>query len=614
MKSWIRWHGLFVFMLLFAVFACGYYFFAGAIVKAAIEYSGSELVGAKVELNRVDVTLSPLGLELHDLQVTSPDDPMVNAVQVGVIKLNLDGMLLLRRKVIVNETTVDKVRFNTKRIRSGKLIEVEEKADTDEPQAVGFTMPAVELPDIDDILARETLETERLADQAQQQLDKTKQQWDSKTAELPNKETFDAYGAKLKSIKPVKTGNTLKDIKALTKAIDELSQTREGINGDLNKLVSAQKELRVDLGRMKNAVKAVSNAPSQDIARLKDKYSPSSSGVANISNLLFGETAANWTKTALDWYARLGPVLLQAMKSDESTDQTMPRHKGQDIRFEEDAPLPDFLIKTSRVSLELESGTLNGEVKNVTSDQMVLGKPMSYVFESNDMKKLDSLNLSGKFDHTNAANPVDTARLVITGYQLSDFSVSGSRDFPLTLDSALMAVNFSGKLEKGKLNADLLSDMAQTRFVMDEKGTTGKLSRSIGDALESVKKFNIKAGLDGTVKDHKIKISSDLDDVVKAALGEQFREKTRQFEHELRDKVGQKTQAVRSRLESKMNSLSAIEGEFDSRQKNAREKLQSARSKLDALKKEKQAKLKKSQDKLKSKSKDKLDKLKEKFR
>src|SRR5437762_8117232 len=59
----------------------------------------------------------PICLTLTRIQVSNPDEPMRNAVEVSRVTMRLDGGSLLRRKVIVEEMILDGVRLNTPRDR-----------------------------------------------------------------------------------------------------------------------------------------------------------------------------------------------------------------------------------------------------------------------------------------------------------------------------------------------------------------------------------------------------------------------------------------------------------------------------------------------------------------
>lgn len=120
-QGWIRWPGLIVFVALSALIVAFWLLIVDALVKRVIEATGTKMVGAKVELDSADLSLFPLGLALTRLQVTNPDAPMTNAVEIARIALTMDGLNLLRRKVIVEEMTMGGLKLNTPRTTSGAV-------------------------------------------------------------------------------------------------------------------------------------------------------------------------------------------------------------------------------------------------------------------------------------------------------------------------------------------------------------------------------------------------------------------------------------------------------------------------------------------------------------
>jgi len=131
MKRWIRWQGFVAFLCVTISIFLIWVLVVDPIVKRVIENSGTKIVGAKVELEKADLSIFPIGLTLFGLQVTDPDEPMKNAVEIVRIAGTIDSLQLLRRKVIINEMSVDGVRFGTQRIRSGAISKKTEKDGKD---------------------------------------------------------------------------------------------------------------------------------------------------------------------------------------------------------------------------------------------------------------------------------------------------------------------------------------------------------------------------------------------------------------------------------------------------------------------------------------------------
>ncbi len=124
MVKWIRWWRLGALVVVAAILGCVWIFFIDGWVKRLIEEAGTEAVGAKVELEAADLSLFPAGLTLARLQVTDPKKPMTNAIEIAHVTMGFDGLNLLRRKVIIEEMVLERVRVGTPRAKSGATREV----------------------------------------------------------------------------------------------------------------------------------------------------------------------------------------------------------------------------------------------------------------------------------------------------------------------------------------------------------------------------------------------------------------------------------------------------------------------------------------------------------
>ena len=171
MKKWIRWQGLLAFIVITGALAIFWIFFFDGLVRRAIEKTGTLIVGAEVDVNKVDVALSPLGITLNGLQVTNPDAPATNSIECGRIAFTLDGLNLFRRKVIINEMAVESLRFDTPRKRPGTVrVKPPEEKRADDKKTV-FGMP-LEKPDVKSILQKEQLESLQLIETSKADLQK----------------------------------------------------------------------------------------------------------------------------------------------------------------------------------------------------------------------------------------------------------------------------------------------------------------------------------------------------------------------------------------------------------------------------------------------------------
>ncbi len=83
----------------FIIFAVVAYFFIDRWIESGIEYAAEDAVGARVEIDNLSVTFSPLGLKFSKLQVADPSDPWKNIFETGKVAVRDGPRPALAREV-----------------------------------------------------------------------------------------------------------------------------------------------------------------------------------------------------------------------------------------------------------------------------------------------------------------------------------------------------------------------------------------------------------------------------------------------------------------------------------------------------------------------------------
>ncbi|HLF20295.1 MAG TPA: hypothetical protein VI704_05860, partial [Bacteroidota bacterium] len=104
------------------------YLFTDRWVESGLEYGGEKMVGAKVEIDDLILTLSPVGIEFSRLQIANPQDGWKNIFETGKVKFALDLGQLLRSKFIIETMEVNDLILGTKRSTDGALPKKQEEA------------------------------------------------------------------------------------------------------------------------------------------------------------------------------------------------------------------------------------------------------------------------------------------------------------------------------------------------------------------------------------------------------------------------------------------------------------------------------------------------------
>lgn len=282
-EGWIRWWGLGAFVGLTAAIVLIWFLLVDSFVKRVVEQTGTKLVGAKVELGAAHVMLSPLGVTLSRLQVTDPDAPMANAVEVARIAMSLDGLNLLRRKVIIEEMTVEGLRFGTPRQSSGAVAPSREPSAVAKP-ATKVLLPSFEVPDITTVMATADLQSVTLVKFLRADIEKEQENWKKRLAELPDKNRLNDYRARIDKAKSSAKGG----VGGMLGAAGEVAAIQKDLEKDLERITSAKVDFEAQLAGLKLRLDQAIKSPQDDIQRLQERYSLSPQGLANMSGMLLG--------------------------------------------------------------------------------------------------------------------------------------------------------------------------------------------------------------------------------------------------------------------------------------------------------------------------------------
>lgn len=558
MKKWIRWQGLIAFVVVVGGLAALWILFIDGLVKAAIEKVGSSIVGAEVNVN-ADVRLVPFSVTLRNLQVTNPEAPNTNSIQCGRIAFSLDSLNLLRRKVIIREMAAEGLRFDTPRKRPG-WVEKREEEKKDEKKETGFNLP-VQIPDIKTILQNENLESPKLVETAKADVQKMKGDWKKRTEEMPSKTTLDGYKARTEKFKKAR-----RDVRGLAEQLSEVRELKRDIEQDLDRVKQARRAFKTDFAAAKDLIERAEQAPMNDVRRLRDKYGISPAGLSNMSQLLFGDQVAGWVRTGLLWYNRLQPVVERAKAQKKEVTVVKPvRGAGVDVRFKEYRPLPDFLIDRIAVSAETEAGALAGTIKNITPDQNILGVPLTFALSGEKLKAAQSIAINGVLNHIQPAKPEDTARFMMRGFRVQNLVLSGSKDLPVALQDALVDFDLNGSFTqtiKGTFTANINS----ARMSVGGQDSN-RLIAAVRSSLAKVTSFSLTADIAGTLQNYSVNLSSDLDRVLKNAVGSVLQEQSAKLEQQLKASLQEKTGAQLKELRESFSGLNEMGSRLESVQK-----------------------------------------------
>ncbi len=524
---------------------------ADSLVKKGIETAGTRVIGARVELDKADLSFFPAGLEITRMQVTNPDAPMKNAVDISRIAFDMHLVPLLQKKIISDEMAVEGVRFDTDRKTSGAVPGLAGKAKKDAEMSV-FKLPSLDIADVKTILEKEPLQTIEETERLKQQIAEERSRFEKQLKELPDKEKLRQYEDRIEALKG-KRG-----IEEILGAAGQVNSIQKDIRDDLARIHQARDDVRNSIARLREQAEKVARSPYKDFQRLKEKYSLTPEGMGHMAALLFGPEYGQWVETGLAWYQRLGPLL----DSGESEQKEAETSTVQDRKAE---PLPYFLVRRAAVSVVTPAGEISGAINNMTNRQHILGRPMTFVLSSKQMKNIEAININGELDHINAQSPKDEMTVSARGMAIRDFKISSSNDFPLALTSATADWDISTVIESVNLKSKANFDLSKAQFSSNPEKELNKIGQALIDKLSGTSRFNLTAVTEGTIGNFSMNIDSNIDNVIKDTLTAVVGKTTAQFEARLKSAVLEKTNGPVGALGDNIAGLNPIEQELNER-------------------------------------------------
>ena len=564
MKNIFRVKGLAAFVAIFGGLVAGLVLFADDLVEKGIEAAGTRAVGARVELADVDLSLFPAGLTLHAMQITNPDAPMTNAAEIARLAMAIEPLPLLEKKVHIPEMTVTGLRFNTERQYSGAIARKKKAAATPTEdkteKSARFQLPDFDKLDVDKILARESLQSPEEIEKAKQTVAEKKAAFQKRLAELPDKDKLRQYESRIKAL------GDREGLAGIAGGIKEAADIKKEVQADLDRLRQARQEVRTSLDELQQQVQTVARSPRQDVQRLTQKYSLSPQGLGNLTGLLFGPQYQHWLETGLAWYDKLQPVLAAAGDRGDGAAEVKPvRGKGVTVKFADQTASPDFWIAHTEVSAATRAGDMAGTIDNITTQQPLLGRPLTYRFTGKRLERLDSLDLNGQLDHVRPDQPKDTLKVRAQGWQITDLAVSRDESFPVILDQGRVDSRLEAAIEKRILSSQADVTVSGADFSLAQKASPNALEQSVAAALADVDRFSVQARVNGPRDDYQVLVSSDLDKVMKQAVSGVVADQARKFENQLRAAIAAKTDGPLAELRSQVNGLGGIDKELTRR-------------------------------------------------
>ena len=542
-RSIIRWPGLAVFAGFVLLLVAISWLFLDAIIKVTLEHTLGRLNGAEVNIERVEHSWVPLSLTLAGIQVTDPNAPKNNRVQVGEASADISPTEIVLGRTLIEQLTMTGVRVNQPRESEGDVYVMPDQEDVQNWASQSWDKLTTSLPSVDDIVSQVDLRTETVIDEAKAAYEQQEQEVKAAREALPSKDKIKEYEEKIKQITEGKVEG-LADIAARKEALDEL---KDSIRADKEAVSNFRDEVKQAKEVVQQQIADLKNAPGNDIDRIKSFFSLDGSGLENVTGLLLGEKAREWSKYVLLAYEQLGPMLA---RSDNSATVEPVRGEGQRISFADDNAPPEFLIKKARTEFMVGGTVIDVDWQNITHQHNLLGQPTTYQARADNSDLWNAFNLNGELSLTDLG--IDAKQQwQLKGAKLNNLKLSNSSELSANILSSMMDSDGTVLVRENKLDGKAMVRMLN--LDLEAEGSS-KLTSAVAGALKQLQRLDITTNIGGDIQRPSLSFESDLDDqlgdaLAQSAMGEAD-EKLAEIKADLTAKVSEQLGGQQGLLES----------------------------------------------------------------
>lgn len=577
MKKIFRWKALIPLALLLILLTAGWILFLDTVVEWGIEEAGTQIVGARVELDSADVTLTRGRLHLAGLQVTDPAAPMTNLFEAAGITADLRVWPLLRKKVIVDTAAVRGMRFGTPRSTSGALEREGTMAGepvrrmaswTDRIEVPPFSLRGIGSAVVDtEGLVADSLQTVQRARRIASAADSVRRSLLQRVQEVNPRAEIDSARAFLERLE----GATLRSL--------GLEGTRQAITSgrELVRSIEAKRELarRLDdevsagYASLQQRLASLEQARQEDYAYARSLLKVPSFSAPDIGPALFGSMARERLAPVLKWVGLAEQYMPPGLDPRRRPGPERVRMSGTDVTFpDRGAELPRMLLDFAEVSFQLgrwgeaegmqEIEDYSARLRGLTSEPAVYGRPLR--LEARGEAGRRSTRVEGVFDHTRtplhdslevALGGIPTAPVPLSG--LGGRMVMGRADTRLSLSRT--GERMDVRMSWDAPGVSWQRPEGTPTLAGSSPGTTEWAEAFVWATLEGLDRVRLEIRLHGTLEEPELEVDSNVARELSASLQARLGEEVRRAEQQVRTRVDRVISEYRQQAQDEVASV-----------------------------------------------------------
>lgn len=553
-----RWKAIVPMLLFVVLVAVLWSLYIDRVIRRTIEIVGTDVVGAKVELASARLSLRRGELELEGLQVTDPNAPMTNLIEVPAIRAALNGRALLMKKIVVESLAVRGVRFGTPRKESGALEHPTESQGEVTRKVLGWVnsipIPSLDLRSIVGTVVNvpavnaDSLRTPREAETVAARGDSLRQAMEREVAGLDPRPTIDSARAlsarlqasNLRSMNAAQLATTANDVRTMIARVGAMRARVDTAKAHVNAGVEA----------VRAGVAGLEEARRADLAFVRGLVKIPSFDAPDISMSMFGPMVTERLKPVMYWVNVAEKYVPPGLDPRRHSGPKRLRRPGTNFDFPLRETWPNFLVERAHADLALggssvASGAYVAEVFGATTEPAVYGRPTTFRASRTSSVGPHDLRVSGAMDRTGRI-AFDSLQASVPRLTVPAIDIPSARAKLEFGDSSFMQLGLSrsGSELRGTWrmtanevrwhrNGDSAAAGAPAPRIGTQEWAEGLIWRSIA----SIPRVEMEASITGPLTSPRLSLQSNVGEAVAAGVKREIGAELARAETMVRAKV-----------------------------------------------------------------------------
>lgn len=578
----IRWSFLIITSIIIALIAILNILFFDKILKKIIISAGQTAVGAKVEIDYLKTSFKNCSVTINGFRAADKNNYFKNLVDIEKVRFDVRFAPLLRKKVVIDEMSVDGLRWQTDRKSSGELPKKKKsneeskfskmfKSAKDKTVTEFNNLPSVETFnkiqdqiknfDINKLIEDSGLSSIKEVEKVSQDLQNKYKSYQDKVNNFNYEEKINKAKTLADELSKSKFGS-IADIANTAKKVNELKAIKKEFDDILTELNNAKKDISATV----DVTKQIKNTVTNDVNMICEKISIPTLNTKNISQMIFGTKWVSRVEKTL-YYISIIKQYIPEGSEEKEVKEVKERALGRDILFREKL-YPSLLISLMKLSgttaktKEEQGIDFSGLIKNISSSPSLVNAPIT--LELNGNNATQKLAVSGLFDHR-TKDSKDNIKVELTGLSGTLLNIEPNDYLPL-VDTA--NVNVAGTFDLNNSGFLCSADIAFKDIKEKALNSVEGNLKYLVQITNSIKSFDVN--LTAKTQDSEnldVKINSDIDKKLYDAMSKMFSAKVNEAKDKIKQKVNELAQAKVKEIEK------SLQGQKDTVLKQINEKI-----------------------------------------